>query len=252
VSAAPKLSARNVTVSHGARPAIRGVSLDIVLEDVTALIGAAGSGKTVFLRTLNRLNGAGAHVTGTVRIDGQDIHAPEMDVVQLRARVGLVFQTPNPFPRSVYENVAYGPRLHGLAENRRELDQIIEQSLRRAALWDEVKDRLADPGTALTPGQQQRLCIARALAVDPEVLLMDEPCSALDPAATARIEELIHDLRGRHAIAIVTRNLQLAARVSQKTAFLHLGELVEFGETADLLTNPRADRTRDFITGRFG
>ena len=175
-----------------------------------------------------------------------------MDVVQLRARVGMVFQKPNPFPKSIYENVAYGPRIHGLATARADLDLMVEQSLRRAGLWDEVKDRLSDSGTALSGGQQQRLCIARAIAVDPEVILMDEPCSALDPIATAKIEELIHGLKGRYAIVIVTHNMQQAARVSQQTAFFHLGQLVEFGRTGDIFTNPREERTRDYITGRYG
>lgn len=193
-----------------------------------------------------------ARVSGDVRLDGQDIYAPEMDVVQLRARVGMVFQKPNPFPKSIYENVAYGPRIHGLANSRGELDMIVERSLTRAGLWNEVKDRLSESGTALSGGQQQRLCIARAIAVDPEVILMDEPCSALDPIATAKIEELIHDLRGRYAIAIVTHNMQQAARVSQRTAFFHLGTLVEYGKTSDIFTNPKEERTKDYITGRYG
>jgi phosphate transport system ATP-binding protein len=193
-----------------------------------------------------------AKVTGHIELDGQNINDPRMDVVQLRARVGMVFQKPNPFPKSIYENVAYGPRIHGLAENRSKLDEIVEKSLKRAGLWDEVKDRLQESGTALSGGQQQRLCIARAIAVDPEVILMDEPCSALDPIATAKIEELIHELRGRYAIAIVTHNMQQAARVSQRTAFFHLGELVEYGKTSEIFTNPRERRTQDYITGRYG
>jgi phosphate transport system ATP-binding protein len=195
---------------------------------------------------------AGAHVEGQILLDGEDIYASGMDVVQLRARVGMVFQKPNPFPKSIYDNVAYGPRIHGLASGKAELDQIVETSLTRAGLWTEVKDRLSESGTALSGGQQQRLCIARAIAVDPEVILMDEPCSALDPIATARIEELIHDLRGKYAIIIVTHNMQQAARVSQRTAFFHLGHLIEFGETSDIFTNPREDRTKDYITGRYG
>jgi phosphate transport system ATP-binding protein len=191
-------------------------------------------------------------VEGNIFLDGEDIYASSMDVVQLRARVGMVFQKPNPFPKSIYDNVAYGPRIHGLASGKAELDQIVESSLTRAGLWAEVKDRLSDSGTALSGGQQQRLCIARAIAVDPEVILMDEPCSALDPIATARIEELIHDLRGKYAIIIVTHNMQQAARVSQRTAFFHLGNLIEFGETSDIFTNPREDRTKDYITGRYG
>ena len=214
----------------------------------------SGCGKSTFLRTLNRMNDTipSARVSGDVRLDGQDIYAPEMDVVQLRARVGMVFQKPNPFPKSIYENVAYGPRIHGLATSRSEMDAIVERSLTRAGLWNEVKDRLSESGTALSGGQQQRLCIARAIAVDPEVILMDEPCSALDPIATARIEELIHDLRGRYAIAIVTHNMQQAARVSQRTAFFHLGTLVEYGKTSDIFTNPKEERTKDYITGRYG
>jgi phosphate transport system ATP-binding protein len=195
---------------------------------------------------------ANARVEGEIALDGEDIYAASMDVVQLRARVGMVFQKPNPFPKSIYENVAYGPRIHGLAASKSELDQVVERSLKRAGLWDEVKDRLQESGTALSGGQQQRLCIARAIAVDPEVILMDEPCSALDPIATARIEELIHELRGRYAIVIVTHNMQQAARVSQKTAFFHLGTLVEYGETTEIFTNPRQTRTKDYITGRYG
>jgi phosphate transport system ATP-binding protein len=191
-------------------------------------------------------------VTGTILLDGEDIYAPSMDVVQLRARVGMVFQKPNPFPKSIYDNVAYGSRIHGLAANKADLDVIVERALTRAGLWDEVKDRLGESGTALSGGQQQRLCIARAIAVDPEVILMDEPCSALDPIATAKIEELIHELRGKYAIVIVTHNMQQAARVSQRTAFFHLGTLVEYGKTTDIFTNPRQERTKDYITGRYG
>jgi phosphate transport system ATP-binding protein len=195
---------------------------------------------------------ASARVTGTILLDGEDIYAPSMDVVQLRARVGMVFQKPNPFPKSIYDNVAYGSRIHGLAANKADLDVIVERALTRAGLWDEVKDRLGESGTALSGGQQQRLCIARAIAVDPEVILMDEPCSALDPIATAKIEELIHELRGKYAIVIVTHNMQQAARVSQRTAFFHLGTLVEYGKTTDIFTNPRQERTKDYITGRYG
>ncbi len=254
VSPAPKLSARDVDVFYGRNQAIDGVSIDLSDEHVTAFIGPSGCGKSTFLRTLNRMNDtvASARVTGDIRLDGEDIYAPQMDVVQLRARVGMVFQKPNPFPKSIYENVAYGARIHGLAETRDDMDRIVEQALRRAGLWDEVKDRLADSGTALSGGQQQRLCIARTIAVDPEVILMDEPCSALDPIATARIEELIHELRGRYAIAIVTHNMQQAARVSQRTAFFHMGTLVEYGDTSEIFTNPRATRTKDYITGRYG
>jgi len=249
-----KITAHDVNVFYGEKQAIRQVSIDIDQEDVTAFIGPSGCGKSTFLRTLNRMNDtvASAKVTGDIRLDGEDIYSKDMDVVQLRARVGMVFQKPNPFPKSIYENVAYGPRIHGLASGKAELDRIVEQSLTRAGLWGEVKDRLSDSGTALSGGQQQRLCIARAIAVDPEVILMDEPCSALDPIATARIEELIHDLRGRYAIVIVTHNMQQAARVSQKTAFFHLGELVEYGDTNNIFTNPREPRTTDYITGRYG
>ena len=249
-----KMTARNVHVYYGPKQAIDNVSIDIEQDKVVAFIGPSGCGKSTFLRTLNRMNDtvASARVQGDIRLDGQDIYAPEMDVVQLRARVGMVFQKPNPFPKSIYENVAYGPRIHGLAAGKADLDTVVERSLTRAGLWNEVKDRLNDSGTALSGGQQQRLCIARAIAVDPEVILMDEPCSALDPIATAKIEELIHELRGRYAIAIVTHNMQQAARVSQKTAFFHLGTLVEYGATSDIFTNPRQERTKDYITGRYG
>ncbi|WP_294242004.1 phosphate ABC transporter ATP-binding protein PstB [uncultured Sphingomonas sp.] len=250
----PKITARNVSVSYAEKQAIHDISIDVDMDHVIAFIGPSGCGKSTFLRTLNRMNDTipSARVSGDVRLDGQDIYAPEMDVVQLRARVGMVFQKPNPFPKSIYENVAYGPRIHGLATSRSEMDAIVERSLTRAGLWNEVKDRLSESGTALSGGQQQRLCIARAIAVDPEVILMDEPCSALDPIATARIEELIHDLRGRYAIAIVTHNMQQAARVSQRTAFFHLGTLVEYGKTSDIFTNPKEERTKDYITGRYG
>ena len=250
----PKITANNVSVWYGAVKAIDDVSIDIDQDRVTALIGPSGCGKSTFLRTLNRMNDtvAGTRVEGDIRLDGEDVYSPRMDVVQLRARVGMVFQKPNPFPKSIYENVAYGPRIHGLAASRAELDGIVQTSLKRAGLWDEVKDRLTESGTALSGGQQQRLCIARAIAVDPEVILMDEPCSALDPVATAKIEELIHSLKGQYAIAIVTHNMQQAARVSQRCAFFHLGRLVEYGATTEIFTNPREDRTRDYITGRYG
>ena len=252
--AAPKMTARDVSVFYGAKKAIDAVSIDVSQEHVTAFIGPSGCGKSTFLRTLNRMNDtiANARVEGQIALDGEDIYSSGMDVVQLRARVGMVFQKPNPFPKSIYENVAYGPRIHGLANAKADLDGIVEKSLKRAGLWEEVKDRLAESGTALSGGQQQRLCIARAIAVDPEVILMDEPCSALDPIATAKIEELIHELRGRYAIVIVTHNMQQAARVSQRTAFFHLGTLVEYGETSEIFTNPRIDRTKDYITGRYG
>jgi phosphate transport system ATP-binding protein len=249
-----KFRVRGVSVYYGDKKAVDNVSLDIRTEFVTAFIGPSGCGKSTFLRTLNRMNDtiAGARVEGRIELDGEDIYSSAMDVVQLRARVGMVFQKPNPFPKSIYENVAYGPRIHGLARDKSALDEIVERSLQRAGLWQEVKDRLNESGTALSGGQQQRLCIARAIAVDPEVILMDEPASALDPIATARIEELIHELRGRYAIVIVTHNMQQAARVSQRTAFFHLGELVEYGETSDIFTRPQVQRTQDYITGRYG
>ncbi len=254
VMADAKMSARGVSVYYGTKQAIDDVSIDIPQKYVTAFIGPSGCGKSTFLRALNRMNDTipGARVEGDIMLDGVDIYRSGMDVVQLRARVGMVFQKPNPFPKSIYENVAYGPRIHGLTTNKGELDGIVEQSLRRAGLWDEVKDRLAESGTALSGGQQQRLCIARAIAVDPEVILMDEPCSALDPIATARIEELIDELRGKFAIVIVTHSMQQAARVSQRTAFFHLGKMVEYGKTSDIFTNPREERTKDYITGRYG
>lgn len=250
----PKMTARDVKVFYGAKQAIKGVSIDVDMDHVTAFIGPSGCGKSTFLRTLNRMNDtvASARVEGEITLDGENIYAPSMDVVQLRARVGMVFQKPNPFPKSIYENIAYGPRIHGLAAGKADMDVIVEKSLRRAGLWEEVKDRLSDSGTALSGGQQQRLCIGRAIAVEPEVILMDEPCSALDPIATAKIEELIHELRGRYGIVIVTHNMQQAARVSQRTAFFHLGELVEYGVTSDIFTNPRQERTKDYITGRYG
>ena len=251
---ATKIAANHVTVSYGDKRAIDDVSITIENKLVTAFIGPSGCGKSTFLRAFNRMNDTipNARVDGEILLDGQDIYRSGMDVVQLRARVGMVFQKPNPFPKSIYENVAYGPRIHGLAAGKAELDAIVERSLLRAGLWDEVKDRLSDSGTALSGGQQQRLCIARAIAVDPEVILMDEPCSALDPIATARIEELIDDLSQRYAIVIVTHSMQQAARVSQRTAFFHLGKIVETGDTSDIFTNPREEKTKDYITGRYG
>lgn len=253
-SATTKMSARNVNVFYGDKQAIRNVSIDITLEKVTAFIGPSGCGKSTFLRSLNRMNDTvpSARVEGDIMLDGDDIYASDMDVVQLRARVGMVFQKPNPFPKSIYNNIAYGPGIHGLATSKADMDVIVESALRRAGLWDEVKDRLSESGTALSGGQQQRLCIGRAIAVQPEVILMDEPCSALDPIATAKIEELIDELRGKYAIVIVTHNMQQAARVSQETAFFHLGEMVEFGATKDIFTNPQESRTQDYITGRYG
>lgn len=248
------MSARGVSVHYGEKTGIVDVTTDIVERSVTAFIGPSGCGKTTFLRCLNRMNDpiAGCRVEGQVLLDGTDIYGADVDPVLVRARVGMVFQKPNPFPKSVYENVAYGPRIHGLAAGGEEMDGVVEKSLRRASLWDEVKDRLQDPATGLSGGQQQRLCIARAIATSPEVLLMDEPCSALDPVATARIEDLIADIRRRYAIVIVTHSMQQAARVSQHAAFFHLGNLVEQGETGKMFTNPTDPRTLDYITGRVG
>jgi len=249
-----KMTARHVNVYYGAKQALKDVSIDIGMENVTAFIGPSGCGKSTFLRCMNRMNDTidSARVEGEIKLDGTDIYTGGMDVVQLRARVGMVFQKPNPFPKSIYDNVAYGPKIHGLARSKGEMDAIVETSLRRAGLWEEAKDRLLESGTALSGGQQQRLCIARAIAVDPEVILMDEPCSALDPIATAKIEELIDELRGRYAIVIVTHNMQQAARVSQKTAFFHLGSMIEYGDTSTIFTNPSEPRTKDYITGRYG
>jgi phosphate transport system ATP-binding protein len=250
----PVFSCRDVSVFYGAKEALKKVSVDVGRRQVLAMIGPSGCGKSTFLRCLNRMNDtiSGARVTGTILLDGREIYAPEEDAAQLRARIGMVFQKPNPFPKSIYENVAYGPRIHGLTASRAELDDIVCSSLQRAGLWDEVKDRLATPGTGLSGGQQQRLCIARTIAVQPEVILMDEPCSALDPIATARIEDLIDELRESYAIVIVTHSMQQAARVSQRTAYFHLGELIEVGETDRVFTNPRHRLTEDYITGRFG
>jgi phosphate transport system ATP-binding protein len=249
-----KVAARKVNVFYGTKQALKNVTVDIPDRGVMAFIGPSGCGKSTFLRCINRMNDtiASARVTGEIRIDGEDIYDPKLDVVLLRARVGMVFQKPNPFPKSIYENVAYGPRIHGLARTRSELDDIVKVSLERAGLWKEVSDRLADPGTGLSGGQQQRLCIARAIAVNPEVILMDEPCSALDPIATARIEELIDELRENYCIVIVTHSMQQAARVSQRTAFFHLGELLEEGDTTQIFTNPKNPLTLDYITGRYG
>jgi phosphate transport system ATP-binding protein len=250
----PLICARNVDVFYGEKRAIKDVSIDIARNQVLAMIGPSGCGKSTFLRCFNRMNDTieQARVAGSIKLEGQDIYDRRQDVVQLRARIGMVFQKPNPFPKSIYENVAYGPRIHGLAADRIELDEIVQTSLKRAGLWDEVKDRLGAPGTSLSGGQQQRLCIARTIAVNPEVILMDEPCSALDPIATARIEDLIDELRASYAIAIVTHSMQQAARVSQRTAYFHLGDLIEVGETDRIFTNPRHKLTEDYITGRFG
>ncbi len=249
-----KMAARDVKVFYGESQALHGINMDIVENEVVAFIGPSGCGKSTFLRCLNRMNDTidSARVEGSVTLDGQDIYHPSLDVVQLRAQVGMVFQKPNPFPKSIYENIAYGPRLHGLVDNKADLEEIVENSLRRAGLWNEVKDRLSAPGTGLSGGQQQRLCIARAIAVNPEVILMDEPCSALDPIATSIIEDLIDELKGSYTIAMVTHNMQQAARVSDKTAFFHMGNLVELSETREIFTNPRDSRTEDYITGRFG
>jgi phosphate transport system ATP-binding protein len=250
----PIFRCRDVDVFYGEKHAIKKVGVDIARNQVLAMIGPSGCGKSTFLRCLNRMNDtiANARVEGQILLDGRNIHDRKQDVVQLRARVGMVFQKPNPFPKSIYENVAYGPRIHGLAGDRVELDEIVHGSLQRAGLWEEVKDRLNQPGTSLSGGQQQRLCIARTIAVNPEVILMDEPCSALDPIATARIEDLMEELRQSYAIVIVTHSMQQAARVSQRTAYFHLGDLIEVGETDRIFTNPRHKLTEDYITGRFG
>jgi phosphate transport system ATP-binding protein len=250
----PKMSARNVNVYYAEKQAITEVSLDIGENEVLAMIGPSGCGKSTFLRCLNRMNDIIpiCRVQGDIKLDRQDIYDNEQDPVLLRARVGMVFQKPNPFPKSIYENVAYGPRIHGLAHSKAEMDEIVENSLRRASLFNEVKDQLDKPGTGLSGGQQQRLCIARAIAVSPEVILMDEPCSALDPIATARIEELMDELKEKYTIAIVTHSMQQAARVSQRTAYFHLGNLIEVGDTKDIFTMPRHQLTENYITGRFG
>jgi len=250
----PVFSCRDVNVFYGAKQALKDITLDVGHRQVLALIGPSGCGKSTFLRCLNRMNDTipGARVGGCIHLDGRDIHDDTLDVAQLRARIGMVFQKPNPFPKSIYDNVAYGPRIHGMARSRARLDDIVCTSLTRAGLWDEVKDRLSSPGTGLSGGQQQRLCIARTIAVQPEVILMDEPCSALDPIATARIEDLIDELRESYAIVIVTHSMQQAARVSQRTAYFHLGELIEVGDTDRVFTNPRHRLTEDYITGRFG
>jgi len=250
----PKMSARNVSVYYGEKQAIFDVSLDIGGNEVIAMIGPSGCGKSTFLRSLNRMNDIIpiCRVEGDICLDGDDIYGSGQDTVLLRARVGMVFQKPNPFPKSIYENVAYGPRIHGLAHSKAEMDEIVETSLRRASLFDEVKDQLDKPGTGLSGGQQQRLCIARAIAVSPEVILMDEPCSALDPIATARIEELIDELKANYTIAIVTHSMQQAARVSERTAYFHLGKLIEVGDTKEVFTLPKHELTENYITGRFG
>ncbi len=249
-----KIEARKAQVFYGTNHAIKDVDVDILDKTVTAFIGPSGCGKSTFLRCLNRMNDTipTCRVEGSITLEGEDIYDARVDPVQLRAKVGMVFQKPNPFPKSIYDNVAYGPKIHGLTRNKAELDEVVESCLRKAALWNEVKDRLQSPGTGLSGGQQQRLCIARAIATSPEVLLMDEPCSALDPIATAQVEELIDELRENFSVVIVTHSMQQAARVSQRTAFFHLGSLVEFGETTQIFTNPRDPRTESYITGRIG
>ena len=250
----PRITCRNVDVFYGDKQAIKNVSLDIGQNEVIAMIGPSGCGKSTFIRCLNRMNDTIdiCRVTGEIKLDGKNIYSKDIDVVPLRAQVGMVFQKPNPFPKSIYDNVAYGAKIHGLASNKTELDEIVEISLQKAGLWEEVKDRMDQPGTGLSGGQQQRLCIARAIAVSPEVILMDEPCSALDPIATAVIEDLIHELRQQYTIVIVTHSMQQAARVSQRTAYFHLGDLIEVGSTERIFTNPRHQLTEDYITGRFG
>ncbi|MFU8862636.1 MAG: phosphate ABC transporter ATP-binding protein PstB [Rhodobacterales bacterium] len=249
-----KITARGVQVFYGEKQALQNVDVDILDKTVTAFIGPSGCGKSTFLRCFNRMNDtvASARVQGEILLDGENIYDKRVDPVQLRAKVGMVFQKPNPFPKSIYDNVAYGPKIHGLTRSKAELDQVVEESLRKAALWNEVKDRLQEAGTGLSGGQQQRLCIARAIATSPEVLLMDEPCSALDPIATAQVEELIDELRASFSVVIVTHSMQQAARVSQKTAFFHLGNLVEYGDTSTIFTNPTDPRTESYITGRIG
>jgi len=249
-----RIQTRDVTVHYGSKQALFGISIDIPDRAVTSFIGPSGCGKSTFLRCINRMNDTieGARVGGKITLDGEDINDPALDVVELRARIGMVFQKPNPFPKSIYENVAYGPKIHGIARSKSDLDEIVVSSLRRAGLFEEVKDRLNEPGTGLSGGQQQRLCIARAIAVGPEVILMDEPCSALDPIATAVIEELIDELRENYTIVIVTHSMQQAARVSQKTAFFHLGKLIEEGVTESIFTNPAHKQTQDYIMGRIG
>jgi len=250
----PKMVARGVDVHYGEKQALHAVDLEIPENEVSALIGPSGCGKSTFLRCLNRMNDVieDCRVEGSIRLDDDDLYGGTIDVEQLRTRIGMVFQKPNPFPKSIYDNVAYGPRIHGMTKSKSELDDLVQWSLHKAGLIDEVHDRLSEPGTGLSGGQQQRLCIARAIAVSPEVILMDEPCSALDPIATAKIEDLIFELREKYTIIIVTHSMQQAARVSQRTAFFHLGRLVEAGETEQIFTNPRDRRTQDYITGRFG
>ncbi len=260
VMSATKMAVRHVNLWYGAKQALFDVNLDIGEREVTALIGPSGCGKSTFLRTLNRMNETidGCRTEGDIRLDGRDVYGADVDVVQLRARVGMVFQKPNPFPKSIYENVAYGPRIHGLARGKADMNEIVEAALRGAGLWDEVADRLDQPGNSLSGGQQQRLCIARAIAVEPEVLLMDEPCSALDPISTYAIEELIEELKLEYTIVIVTHNMQQASRVSDRTAFFNIagtgkpGKLIEYDDTRTMFSNPRVQATEDYVSGRFG
>jgi len=249
-----KISSKNLNVYYGHKQALFNVNLDLHEKEVTALIGPSGCGKSTFIRCINRMNDVIdiCKVEGTIKIDEVDINSKKIDVVQLREKVGMVFQKPNPFPKSIYDNIAYAPTIHGIAQNKNDMDQLVENCLKKAALWNEVKDRLNEPGTSLSGGQQQRLCIARAISVNPEVILMDEPCSALDPIATAKIEELIDELRGTYTIVIVTHSMAQAVRVSQKTGFFHLGKLIEFGTTEKIFKNPSNNMTQDYITGRFG
>jgi phosphate transport system ATP-binding protein len=249
-----RVRAEKVNVFYGDKRAIADVNIDIGREELVAFIGPSGCGKSTFLRTLNRMNDTIdiCRVTGKIFLDGQDIYSPKLDVVELRARVGMVFQKPNPFPKSIYDNIAYGPKIHGLTQNKAEMDQLVEWALTKAGLWNEVKDRLLQPGTGLSGGQQQRLCIARAIAVSPEVILMDEPCSALDPIATAKVEELMHELKREYTIVVVTHSMQQAARVSDRTAYFHLGKLIEVGNTEELFVNPKHELTQNYLTGRFG
>ncbi len=250
----PKISSRALNVYYGAKQALFNIDIDIESNAVTALIGPSGCGKSTFLRSINRMNDTidNCRVEGTLIIDGENIYAPHQDPVQLRSRIGMVFQKPNPFPKSIYDNIAYGPRIHSLCDNKADLDGLVESSLSKAGLWNEVKDRLREPGTSLSGGQQQRLCIARTIAVNPDVILMDEPCSALDPIATAKVEQLIHELQAHYTIVIVTHSMQQAARISQKTAFFYMGKLLEFGDTSSIFTRPSLKQTQDYITGRYG
>ncbi len=249
-----KVVSENVDVFYGAKQALFGVDLNVMANQVTALIGPSGCGKSTYLRCVNRMNDTIpiCRVTGKIEIDGQDIYDPDLDVVELRARVGMVFQKPNPFPKSIFDNIAYGPRIHGLTKDKTDLEELVETSLQRAGLWGEVKDRIHEPGTGLSGGQQQRLCIARAIATKPDIILMDEPCSALDPIATAKVEELMHELRENYTIMIVTHSMAQAQRVSQKTAFFHIGYMVEYGDTKQIFEDPQDKRTQDYIFGRFG